>query len=382
MAKRKGVKKQGGLLLAIVVGGGVLVALVWLIVSGSFEPARSSSVNAGRVTPVSEIIPAPSISPIASPLKSNTVATPIVTSTPANNASATASAAEIIAASSRLTAIVNAPTRISSVAPPDYLADQTKIESALKSLPGINSGVVILPDGRTIGNKPELQVPSASVIKLWIAATAYEESKPGGRLNLTETYTIKQSDIASGTGILGENIGKVYSYEQLINTMLIFSDNSAANVLINKIGGLDRINAYIQANGYKQTVIQRLLGDVGNTRNNFTSSQDCATFMRRLLQGEIIDQTSSERILAALRSRRIEPRDAALNFFGPKLPASLNYLHISGTGTKIRNEVGFFDLKPSTPVIVVLLTSEVNSEDAAEDAIASAVLQITQAVKG
>lgn len=371
------------MLLTILAGGSLLIALVWLIVSGSFEPTRSTaSVNVGRVTTVTQSASAPSTSTIVSPLKSSAVVAPLATRLPANNATATANVAEIMAASSRLTAIVTAPTRISSIVPPDYLADQTKIESALKNLPGINSGVVILPDGRTIGNKAELQLPSASVIKLWIAATAYQESKPGGRLNLTETYTVKQTDIASGTGILGENLGKFYTYEQLINTMLIFSDNSAANLLINKVGGLDRINAFIQANGYKQTIIQRILGDVGNARNNFTSSQDCAIFMRRLLQGEIIDRDSSERILSALRSRRIEPRDASLNFFGPKLPSGLNYLHISGTGTKIRNEVGFFDLKPNVPVIVALLTSEVSSEDGAEDAIANAVLKITQAVKG
>ncbi|MEI6044532.1 MAG: serine hydrolase [Chloroflexota bacterium] len=294
----------------------------------------------------------------------------------ANSATATVNAAEIMVVRATLTALVTRPT------PAPLGSDNVALETILKNLPATNSSLVILPDGTNIGNQAELQLPSASVIKLWIAATAYEESKPGGKLNLNETYTVSQADIASGTGILSGNVGNTYTYDQLISTMLIYSDNSAANIIIKKLGGFDRINQYIQTNGYKQTKLQRFLGDVSNPNNNFTSAQDSGLYMQRLIKGQVVDQESSARISAILQSRRSNPKDAPLNFFGRKLPAGVNYLHLSGTGTRVRNEVGFFDLKKDSSVIVAIFISDAGDEAGAEEAIANALLQISQAVKG
>jgi hypothetical protein len=104
--------------------------------------------------------------------------------------------------------------------------------------------------------------------------------------------------------------------------------------------------------------------------------------MQRLLKNQIVDQNSSERINSALRIRRTEPKDAPMNFFGRKLPAGVNYLHLSGIGTGTRNEAGFFDIKRNTSVVVAILISDAVNEAGAEEAIASALLQINRALKG
>jgi beta-lactamase class A len=259
--------------------------------------------------------------------------------------------------------------------------DQAAINQSLQTLPGSTSVYIILPDGQTIGNNPNRVQPSASIIKLWISATAYEEAK-AGRLNLAEAYTVKSSDIASGTGILANNVGKTYTYGQIISTMLTFSDNSAANIVIRKIGGFERINSYILRNQYGATKIQRFLGDVSNPRNNFTSGKDAATYLLRLSRGEIVDGNSSSLILSALRDRKNYNADQ--NFFSTKLTAGYQldgYVHMSGTGTRVRNEIGLVPLLNSSNIIIAILDMDMPDEGAAENAISSAVQVISQAVK-
>lgn len=256
--------------------------------------------------------------------------------------------------------------------------NRAAIDAALASLPGTTSAVVLFPNGQTVEDDATRQLPSASTIKLWIAGAFLDEAK-NGRVNLAETYTVKGSDIVQGTGILRDKVGQTYSYGDILSTMLIYSDNSGANILLDRMGGgYDKVNGYIQRNGYGQTIMQRRLGDLANPKNNFTSARDASLYMQRLLRGQIVDQASSNRILKALQDRLAYPDDQ--NFFGKRL-GGLTYRHISGVSPGIRNEVGFFYIRPDTPVIVAFYTSEVGNEAAAENTIATAVQQVSQAAK-
>lgn len=277
-----------------------------------------------------------------------------------------------------------APPPAPTTAPPVTLNPEAiaRARAALNNLPGNNASFIILPDGRTTDNNGNRQLPAASTIKLWIAATVLEEAK-AGRLNLADSITINRAQVAGGTGVLQNRLGQAFTIEQILNITLVSSDNTGANILLDKLGGFDKVNAYAQRNGYSQTKIQRRLGDVNNSNNNFTSARDGATFMQRLLRGEIVDKVSSDRVLAALQERRSYNADQ--NFFGTRLPPNVGYLHISGTGAGTRNEIGYIVTNPASPtpsdsaLIIAILASEVGNEQAAENTIATAILRISQA---
>ncbi|HEX2912579.1 MAG TPA: serine hydrolase [Chloroflexia bacterium] len=263
---------------------------------------------------------------------------------------------------------------------PAISVNENAIKAAMAALPGTTSVTVVLPDGKSVTDDPQRQLPSASTIKLWIAATAYEEAK-AGRLNLSEQYTVKQSDIASGTGILVNNVGKTYTYEQIISTMLIYSDNSAANIMIDKLGGpagFDKVNSYAQRFGYTQTKLQRRLGDVSNPNNNFTCSQDAANYLQHLIKGEIVDKNASDHIMAALKERLSYAQDQ--NYFGTLLPPDVDYRHISGTGTRIRNEFGYYPVLPGKYVIITIMVNDAPEADE-EAGISAAIQKINDAIK-
>lgn len=71
---------------------------------------------------------------------------------------------------------------------------------------------------------------SASTIKLPIMLAIFEEVK-NKNINLNDTILVTKNDILDDTEIF-ENGEKYYSINELINWMIIESDNTATNVLL------------------------------------------------------------------------------------------------------------------------------------------------------
>lgn len=105
---------------------------------------------------------------------------------------------------------------------------------------------------------------SASLIKLFVAGAVYSKVTKG---------QIKDSEI-----------------DKDMKAMLNVSDNNATNALIDKIGGIDEVNKWIQANGYKDTVLVNKLGPSNikdKTKLNSTSAKDVATIMKKFQENKV-----------------------------------------------------------------------------------------------
>jgi serine/threonine protein kinase len=263
------------------------------------------------------------------------------------------------------------PTPVEDTEPStDYIA------STLQNLPGRASTAVVLPSGDSVGEGGERPVPAASTIKLWIAAVTFEEAELGN-LDLLDEHTIREEDQAFGTGILNQEqfLGQSINYAELVETMLLHSDNSAANMLVEQVGGMDRINEYAQENGYEDTRMQRMLGDLNSEQENYTSARDGALFIERLIAGEVVDQSYSEELQAILERRA--DNGGGMNFFGRELPSGVKYAHISGLLPGVRNEVGYFYSEERNGFVVVsFMLGDLTDESTGEMAISSAVGEI------
>jgi beta-lactamase class A len=263
------------------------------------------------------------------------------------------------------------PTPVEETDPStDYIA------STLQNLPGLASSAVLLPSGDAVGEGGERPVPAASTIKLWIAAVTFEEAELGN-LDLLDEHTIRGEDQAFGTGILNQEqfLGQSMTIADLVEIMLLHSDNSAANILVGHVGGMDRINEYAQDNGYEDTRIQRLLGDLDSEQENYTSARDGALFIERLIEGEIVGQSYSEELQDILERRAND--GGGMNFFGRELPSGVQYAHISGLLPGVRNEVGYFYSEERDGFVVVsFMLGDLTDESTGEMAISSAVGEI------
>jgi beta-lactamase class A len=95
---------------------------------------------------------------------------------------------------------------------------------------------------------------SASLIKVPIL-TCVLEKVARGELGLEQRYELKAANLAGGTGVLyAMQLGLEPTLHDLLTLMIIVSDNTATNMLID-IVGQDAVNAYFQRSGLTQTKI-------------------------------------------------------------------------------------------------------------------------------
>ena len=101
---------------------------------------------------------------------------------------------------------------------------------------------------------------SASTIKIYIMIEAFNQSKLGN-INLNDTVILEEGMKTSGSGILSsEETGEKLTINELITLMMIKSDNTAANILIDKLG-IENINNCIKNLGCKDTELNRKMMD-------------------------------------------------------------------------------------------------------------------------
>jgi beta-lactamase class A len=72
-----------------------------------------------------------------------------------------------------------------------------------------------------------------------------------GELSLTQRITINASDVRGGSGIFRyHDPGLQPTLRDVLLQMIITSDNTATDLAIGKVGGVDRVNAWLREAGY------------------------------------------------------------------------------------------------------------------------------------
>lgn len=168
----------------------------------------------------------------------------------------------------------------------------------VSTLPGQSAVYIKMPDGQVVEKDSSIQKPTYSTIKLWVAG-AVMKAVESGSLDLTSSHTVLDSEKKGGTGFIA--VGKQYSYDQLLEYMLTHSDNSATNILVKKIGGIESVNAFINAGNYPNTVMRRLMMEAG--QENLTTVKDGAQFMEDLYAQKIVSPAASDKIISILNKR-------------------------------------------------------------------------------
>ncbi|HWQ79609.1 MAG TPA: serine hydrolase [Anaerovoracaceae bacterium] len=174
---------------------------------------------------------------------------------------------------------------------------------------GVESAFVIrdFNTGQTFAHNENLVVPSASLIKVPVMIEAFRQMRsgvldPGLRLSVEPEQIVPFSVLAF------LDSSNTYTLLDLIKLMIIYSDNTAANILIDLLG-VGKINLCIRELGLKETKLQRKLMDADarkEGRENLTTAGEMAELMVRLDRGEIIDSNYSRQMMKIMKGQADE----------------------------------------------------------------------------
>jgi len=149
------------------------------------------------------------------------------------------------------------------------------------------------------------QFVSASTIKVFILLTALDEVKKG-TIALDTFLEVPKKEILEGTKVFEHGPTKC-SLEELLNWMIINSDNTATNVLIEQFS-IDTIDKYIKETlDLKNTTLQRKMLDfdaIKNGKNNYISQNDMYITFDKIFNKTILTPKLCNKAIEILRNQR------------------------------------------------------------------------------
>lgn len=139
---------------------------------------------------------------------------------------------------------------------------------------------------------------SASMIKLAVLCE-YMHAVDNGQLDPADRVSLKNMKVVGGTGLIQTERHASYTYDELCRYMIMYSDNTATNALINKLGQ-DSVNERVQTLGCKNTSLNRQLMALNTNTENWISARDAATILYKIKNGTASSSTICAKALEYL----------------------------------------------------------------------------------
>ncbi|MEJ3742553.1 serine hydrolase [Actinomycetes bacterium KLBMP 9797] len=167
---------------------------------------------------------------------------------------------------SGLTALLEAEAARFTLEVPDDTAATGVVElESLRARKPLGVGVYVkhLTTGEEAAVRADVAFEAQSVIKVALAIRSYQLADDGW-LDLDERVRVVRSDLRGGSGLLRYfQEGLEPTVRDLLTAMIVISDNSAADLLLTKIGGVTELNAWLAASGYRQASMAQSVLDGG-----------------------------------------------------------------------------------------------------------------------
>ena len=200
-----------------------------------------------------------------------------------------------------------------SVAPLSRM-DIRPLEAAIGDFDGV-VGIFArnLRTGEEIAINADVRFPTASAIKTAVMLEAYHRAAEG-TVSLDDELTLNDGDKVGGAGVLsGLSSGLRLKVRDLIHLMIVLSDNTATNMLVNRLG-TKRIDDRLDSYGLrdirifrptfrdgKADVLPELEREFGL---GMSTPRDMAKLMAVIAEGRAVNAEASKDMLSTLRRQQ------------------------------------------------------------------------------
>ncbi|MCA9231865.1 MAG: serine hydrolase [Planctomycetales bacterium] len=251
---------------------------------------------------------------------------------------------------------------LSPVAHGDDLAEQ--LTSLIDAHEGdVSVAVKHLETGESFEYRADVAMPTASLIKFPLMVAAYQAVE-SGQLQLAQNVTLRKEDKVPGSGILTPMFseGTQFSLRDAIHLMMVYSDNTATNLVIDQVG-LPATASLMESLGCKETklhskVFQRETSIFPERSKQFglgsTTAREMVHLLGLLHAGELVSKDACQKMLAHMQA--CDDRGKLVSL----LPAGTKVAHKGGAVSASRCDSGII-FSPNGPLAVSVLTT--NNED-------------------
>jgi len=209
----------------------------------------------------------------------------------------------------------------------------------------------------------------ASSIKITVLANLYLQAEQG-KLKLTDLYTVQSTDLVPDSDIMNgltPGVTRV-TLRDLATMMVAVSDNSATNVLIDKVG-MQNVNGMLDSLGLTHTRLRRKMMDLEAAkqgRENISTPREMMQLLDAVYHGKVLNKESTADFFKMLSTGKASfiPRD---------LPPELKVANKPGELEAVRNDSGIVFVE-GRPYVICVMTGYLRNERDGEDAISKVSL--------
>lgn len=174
---------------------------------------------------------------------------------------------------------------------------QRELETLGREANGVvGVSVVDLTSGRRVDVNGTTVFPQGSAIKIALLVELFRQAD-AKQLALTDRVTLTAKDRTGGSSLLQyfSDGGSAFSLHDLTVPMVVLSDNTATNMLIDAVG-MDRVNAHMASLGLANTKLRRKMirqDEQARGNENISTPREAADLMARLSRCDVGLTTAS-----------------------------------------------------------------------------------------
>ncbi len=219
-----------------------------------------------------------------------------------------------------------------------------------------------LDSGKEYSLRGDEKVRTASTIKLPIMTEVFRQVAEG-KLKWTDEIILSKDNKTSGSGILNEfTDGTKVDIKTLNNLMIVISDNTATNILLDKVSA-NNVNGFMKTLGLSNTLSLRKIGGGGDSKAydepvnkvfgiGVSTPKDMVMLLEKLEKGEVVNKESSAEMIAILK------RQQYTDLIGRNLLDTVPIASKSGSLDRLRSDVGIIYTRRGR--IVMAITTDDN----------------------
>jgi beta-lactamase class A len=198
-----------------------------------------------------------------------------------------------------------------------------RVRDRIRKTPGkVHLYAKNLDSGADFGFSENERVATASTIKLPIMVGVFQAVEDG-HAKWTEQLILHDAEKVSGSGVLREfSDGARIAIADLVHLMIVVSDNTATNLLLDRFGG-DAVNAAMEKLGLRATrALRKIRGGAADVqaasfyaaaRNipesrrfgiGVSTPREMVTLLERLERGEVVSPAASKDMIAVLKRQQ------------------------------------------------------------------------------
>jgi len=197
--------------------------------------------------------------------------------------------------------------------------------------------------------------PQASSIKIPILMELYRQSQENskGSARLADLYTVRETDLVPDSDImLGLTPGITQMTNRDLGTMMVaVSDNSATNVLIDRVG-MENVNRTLDRLGLTKTHLRRKMMDLKaaqDGRENVSTPREMMLLLQALYRGKVLNKAMTEDFFKVLATHK---ESALLR----GLPVGVRSANKPGALEGVRNDSGVILIQNRRFVFCIMAT--------------------------